>query len=169
MNPQPEHSTVLLCSFIFVCMVVYFTITSKPRHNIFTNDLVEFIYEIERNPSPIHNKAIATITPSATQRVVKKKINRQQQKPTQQIIANNTKCYVPANILESVTEYQKQITKKDFTDIHNDCVNALMSLGMKKREATNTVIKIFNKHQIESIEDFIKKAFVPDEYYRPSN
>jgi hypothetical protein len=165
MNQQPDQYIIHIFSIGFVLLVLYYAATTKNTTNIFTNDMVDILYEV--NPKQIDNYII----------------------PQQKIKKNNTKAkYTEPNfddylskmlvdIEKPQAEIQKpqviektkdKLTQKTFSEIHHDCVNALMSLGMKKRESVNTVIRIFNKHDIQSIEDFIKKAFVPDEYYRPS-
>ena len=161
MNPQPEHSTIVFFSWLFVGMVIYFLMTNKNHSNILSNDLVDILYEVEHT-NYYNTTAEIKSKPRSKSKPIDKK------KPIK-IIDKSLEPIHEEVIKSKPIPKPEPLKKKNFTELHNDCVNALMSLGMKKREATNTVINVFQKYKITTIEDFIKKAFVPDEYYRPSN
>lgn len=165
MNEQPDQYIIHIFSVGFGLLVLYYAATTKNTTNIFTNDMVDVLYEVK--PRQIDNYIVP-----------QKKVKQNKTKP--KYLESNfddyfnkmlvdvecPQCQMPTQ--QNAEKTKVTLTQKTFSELHHDCVNALMSLGMKKRESVNTVIRIFNKYEIESIEDFIKKAFVPDEYYRPS-
>jgi Holliday junction resolvasome RuvABC DNA-binding subunit len=157
MNQQPEQFIINIFSIFFVLLVLYYAATSKNKTNIFTNDMIDILHEVESKPiNKIHK-----ITYAKIKKTKPKQVDDNSNKYDNQSNENIKQ--------DQNNEQQKQaITQKTFNELHHDCVNALMSLGMKKKESVNTVIRIFNKYEINSIEDFIKKAFVPNEYYRSS-
>lgn len=159
MNPQPDSFTTNCFSIGFVCLVLYFAATTKKRHFL-SNDLVEILYEVPQQQivieaKPVRNQRTPKVQPATKPVVVPKPV-------PQQVIQPIVKPEQPK------PQPKPKLTKNTFTPLHEDCVNALMSLGMKKKEAVSTVIDVFTKNDITSIEDFIRKAFVPNEYYRPS-
>jgi hypothetical protein len=165
MNQQPDQYIINIVSIVFALLVLYYAATTKNTTNIFTNDMVDILYEVK--PKQIENYIVP-----------QKKAKQNKIKP--KYLESNFDDYLNKMLVDieppqpqtpiqhSVEKTKVTLTQKTFSELHHDCVNALMSLGMKKRESVNTVIRIFNKYEIESIEDFIKKAFVPDEYYRSS-
>lgn len=161
MNPQPDQFTINIFTIGFILLIIYYVVTKKNTTNIFANDLVDILYEVESKP--INNIII---------KQKKKKLNKSYKPYTTNVTnTKNNITHHTENVVEKIIpqpQIKEVLMQKTFNELHHECVNALMSLGMKKRESINTVIKIFNKYDITTIEDFIKKAFVPDEYYRSS-
>lgn len=157
MNPQPNQSTVNTVTIIFVLMVFFFAATTKKRFRI--SDKFDLIYEVP-NTHKIFQEVIET--PSKITNSPKPKKNKKTNVKTKVYEVSKS---IHTTAVTTTTEPPKFILSKDnFDSIHTDCREALMSLGMKKKEATDTVIRIFNNYEVVSIEDFIKKAFAPDEY-----
>lgn len=150
--PDPLMTNIL--TFGFIALVIYFAYTNKNKPTIFNSDMIDILYEVAP-PAQTVQFAIKK------KKKKKKLITQQEQQPIEE-------QPIECPIEEKIEAVKIPLVAKEFTEIHHDCVNALMSLGMKKRESVNTVIRIFNKYEVNSIEDFIKKAFVPDEYYRSS-
>ena len=157
MNTQPDQYIINIFSIGFVLLVLYHAATTKNTTNIFTNDMVDILYEV--NPQQVNNDIVPQ------KKAKKHKTNKT--KPNK-ILVDVEQPQTETQTPQLIEKTKDKLTQKTFTELHHDCVNALMSLGMKKRESVSTVIRIFNKYDIQSIEDFIKKAFVPDEYYRSS-
>lgn len=166
MNPQPSHETINFFSILFVFLILYFMY--KNRNNISTNnyDMFELFYEINNSAKTPVN-IINNKNKDQRKNLINNTKNTRKLKSHVENIAQK-KEVVTSNCNPSKVNI-KNLKQKDFKELHNDCVNALVSLGMKKRESINTVIDIFNKNDINSIEEFIKKAFVPNEYYRSSS
>jgi hypothetical protein len=163
MNPQPDSFIINVSTIGFVLLVLYFVVTSKRNPNFLSNDLIEVLYEV-----PTQQKVVAAprvIHPPKVKNTIKNPKPKTQQN-TKPVVVHKTKQEETPIVKP---QPKPKLTKNTFTSFHEDCVNALMSLGMKKKEAVNTVIDVCNKHDITCIEDFIRKAFVPNEYYRPSN
>lgn len=71
-----------------------------------------------------------------------------QAKDNKTVIKNNKTC-------------QQSIKKKsEYTEFQQDCYNALISLGMKKKEAKFVLHTVFNKYNPIDVEDFLKVAFI---------
>lgn len=166
MNPQPNQSTVNAVTIIFVLMVLFFAATTKKRFRI--SDKFDLIYEVP-NTHKIFQEVIETpskITnsPKPT-KITNSPKPKKNKKTTVKTKVSEVSNSTHTTAVTTTTEPPKFILSKDnFDSIHADCREALMSLGMKKKEATDTVIRIFNNYEVVSIEDFIKKAFAPDEY-----
>jgi len=155
MNPQPEPFIINVCTVGFILLVLYFAATTKKSHCL-SNDLIDILYEVPPRQNIVVTKPVVRKTKNPKPSVVQKP------KP---VIAQPVKQEPKPEIK---IQPKPKLTKNTFTPLHEDCMNALLSLGMKKKEAVSTVIDIFSKHDITCIEDFIKKAFVPNEYYRSS-
>lgn len=168
MNTQPDQYIINIFSIGFVLLVLYHAATTKNTTNIFTNDMVDILYEV--NPQQVNNDIVPQ------KKAKKHKTNKTKPKYTEpdfdnylnKMLVDVEQPQTETQTPQPIEKTKDKLTQKTFTELHHDCVNALMSLGMKKRESVSTVIRIFNKYDIQSIEDFIKKAFVPDEYYRSS-
>lgn len=164
MNPQPDQSTINFATGIFLLLVAFFALTSKKKFTF--SDKIDILYEVlpcEQNIVQYATivkdppKARPTKRTSTTQKPPKQNkppvVNKPVEKPKATVTTTTT------------TEPPKfQLNKKNFSVLHEDCKNALVNLGMKKGEATETVIRIFNTNEINTIEEFIKKAFAPNEY-----
>lgn len=57
------------------------------------------------------------------------------------------------------TKINKTKAKEELSPLQNECIQALISLGMKKSEAKNRMQKIFLSVKPASIEEFIVEAF----------
>ena len=161
MNPPPDSGLINLCTIGFILLVLYFASQAKKK-NCIASDMVEVLYEVD----PAYLAAQYYPKPQPKPKLQKPKNNpvKSQPKPVKKV---DTVIQEYNPVIINPPKPAK-ITRNNFTPLQKDCVNALVSLGMKKGEANKTVIDIFTKYEIASIEDFIKKAFVPNEYYRSS-
>lgn len=169
MNPPPDSGLINLCTIGFILLVLYFASQAKKK-NCIASDMVEVLYEVD----PAYLAAQYYPKPQPKPKTQKPKNNlvksqpKPKTKPKPQPIKKVDKIVQEYNPVIITPPKPVKITRNNFNPLQKDCVNALVSLGMKKGEANKTVIDIFTKHEIASIEDFIKKAFVPNEYYRSS-
>lgn len=54
---------------------------------------------------------------------------------------------------------EKEKSVKENNKLSNDCISALMALGMKKKSATEEVNKYFITHTVNTVEEFINNFF----------
>lgn len=138
MNPQPHPFVGQLGVLIFALLVTYFAFTNKNKKTFNISDTFNLGY-IYDTPIEVveYQKPKRTSTPKPRRTTVK-------QKPKSQPVPQPKKSEKP------------QIDQELF----DDCVLALVSLGSKKSEAKTTAKNIFEKHNPQTIEDFIKFVYV---------
>jgi hypothetical protein len=134
MNPQPHPFVGQLGVLIFVLLIAYFAFTNKKKSYAFDDKFtIGYIYD----DHPVVAQSFESNT--KPMRTVKKKRNN-----------------IPANLITPILE-----TKKTFDeDLVNDCVSALVSLGTKKTLAKKMAKDIFETHNPQTIEEFIKFIYI---------
>lgn len=127
---------------IFMIIACYFgTIRfHETRHGMHKpfNDFIPIGF-IEESLTPIEKRTHATI----------EKAHISERPKKQPIIqkANNARKEIPRN-------------KNGFTRLQQDCFDALKGLKVTKKEATYIVHTVFNKHNPQTIQEFLQLAFM---------
>lgn len=129
MQHDPVETISLVCTIIFA--IVSFCSFLFSQKNTYS-DFFEIGYVVDKKPMPVR-KPVRTQKAIAPMVVVKTKPKVKVQKETKKV--------------------------PDLTQFHKDCIDALISLGMRKKEATKRMQDIFKKYQPKTIQEFIQAAF----------
>ena len=140
MNEQPEYLEVVVMTFGFILLVIYYSFDAKNHWKFSDKFTIAEIVEEE----PVVSVTISHDEPSEapkTKKVKKKSNVNAARKPSKQ-----SKPAQPRN-------------HNGYTDLQQDCFEALKSLGMKTaRERKYIVSAVFNEHNPSTVQDFLKLA-----------
>jgi len=140
MNPQPDPMIGNIFAFIFIIAVIIYSYKAYLDCQTFDCDkfVIGYIedYKYIEKPKPIRSKAITQ--------------NKKPQKKTKPVIVE-----VEATTSTTTTTLPPSPPKRD-EQLYNDCINSLIALGYKKTEAKNQTKHVFDRHNVTSIQDFIK-------------
>lgn len=159
MNPQPDPIVGNIVAAIFVLTVVFYTAKAIGENNIIKlNDkfIIGYVQDYTYIETPIKIK----VTPRQS---------RNSKNTPQCVIANEPsksnkpkkdKPTVHKSTAVSTTHTPTTTTPppkpKIDEQLYNDCISSLVALGYKKTEAKNKTKQVFDKHTINSIQDFIR-------------
>jgi len=134
MNPQPHPFVGQLGVLIFVLLIAYFAFTNKKKSYAFDDKFtIGYIYD----DHPVVAQSFESDTKPT--RTVKKKRNN-----------------IPSNL---ITPIQKTTNTFD-QNLVDECVSALVSLGTKTTQAKKMTKDVFEKHNPQTIEEFIKFVYI---------
>lgn len=158
MNPQPDPIIGNIGAFIFIALLIVFTFKAyiSADHKIsldkYVIGYIDDYVEVVPQPKIIKTKVVKTPAPRKT------KINTTPVKTPVSKVTNESPV-----ITKPVQPKTEQPVKPKIDEaLYNDCINVLTFLGYKKKEANIITKQIFNLHQINSIQDFIKFVTVKD-------
>jgi len=135
MQNDPIETISFVCTIIFAIIAFFsFLVTQKTSHS----DFFEIGYIVDTKPTRIKKTSQSPRRPVAV-------------KPAAPKVVVQTKPKI------KVEKQTKQ--KPDLTQFHKDCIDALISLGMRKKEATKRMQDIVKKYQPKTIQEFIQVAF----------
>ena len=136
MNPQPNSNAVGITTILFILVYLAF-VSDKKYHYKFRNSI-----------------PLAEITPPMVYSYVESGLR----------VTDRNIPHTPKNKKHQTTKpikKKKSKPKKEYTQLQQDCMDALLSLGMKKREAKATLHSTFNKHKnIKEVQEFIYFALL---------
>ena len=151
MNPQPEFSESMtyLIAWLFV---VYLFYSNKDNHYKFSDEFTL---------ATVEDKPVVAVSPSQVQpppvppkpkvKKKKKKKSKTKTKPKSNMKAARKPSHKPT--------VSNSRNKNGYTDLQQDCFDALKSLGMKTvRERKYIVSAVFNEHNPSTVQDFLKLA-----------
>lgn len=143
MNPQPHESVGVMMAAIFIIGVIMMTIQKMSMDNTTINDMYDI--GIVRNEDHMAPVIIATPKPRKTRKPSVAKVPKQKvEKP----VVQKTPAIKPPKPLEKV----------GYTPLQQDCYDALIALKMGKKEAKFVVNATFNKHDINTVQEFLYTA-----------
>jgi hypothetical protein len=150
MNPQPHETTCLMMTIIFVIGIIASAIKSyNQTDGIILNDNFE-LGTINNNKQNFQ----ATIT-------YKPKTSKQQYAPQPSAAIKPAKKPIQKPVVKNKLKNeqpQKPVERKVYTPLQQDCYDALLVLGMGKKESKFVVNNTFNNHDINSVEEFLYTA-----------
>jgi outer membrane biosynthesis protein TonB len=155
MNPQPPESTCVLITIIFILGVA---VSAFKAHTSTTSMKINDMYDIG------HIRESNNFAPLISYTVTYKQPQQPQQRQHVQapVIVPKTKP-VTAQIPKPKTKPEtqpKQVERLVYTPLQQDCYDALIGLKMTKKEAKFVVNNTFNKHDINTIQEFLALAFI---------
>lgn len=166
MNPQPPEYVGHICAFIFICVIVCYTI----KEYLFGTqdcDLDSFVvgYVIDKKPS-VHNITITQTTTTQPPKQSKKKnppknppSDPPNDPPNDDDSGPKPKPSPSSNkktVKHSKNKEYKTIFEAD--QLYFDCIDALYALGVKKNEAKKITKQIFTNSKPNTIQDFLMVA-----------
>lgn len=156
MNPQPTESTCTLITTIFIIGVIISAFKAYvSTDSIKINDMYDIGYARESNNfAPLISYTVTYKKPEY--RYVPPKITPTNN-ATATTVINDQATPKQKTQLETKT---KQIERLVYTPLQQDCYDALIGLKMTKKEAKFVVNNTFNKHDINTIQEFLSLAFI---------
>ena len=151
MNPQPEFSESITYVIAWL-FIVYLFYSNKDNHYKFSDEFT--LATVKDSPEVI-------IQPSQVQ---PPPVPKPKTKKTKNKKKSKTKAKPQSNIKAARKPSHKPIAsssrnKNGYTELQQDCFEALKSLGMKTvRERKFIVSTVFNDHNPNTVQDFLKLA-----------
>lgn len=148
MNQQPFEGLTQILASVFILYTLYNFVkySQNPNAKGFS-DIYELGYVYEKTPT----SAVAINTTVSLPKIKKVQLQKQTRKP---------------DVIKPTYEKKEKTTKavkktpKRYNQLQQDCYDALISLGMKKKEATFVVNSTFNKTDVSTVQDFLKIALI---------
>jgi Holliday junction resolvasome RuvABC DNA-binding subunit len=149
MNQQPFEGLTQFLASLFILYTLYNFVkySQNPNAKGFS-DIYELGYVYDKNLTN-------TIAINATVDLPKiKKVKQQKQAMKPEVIKPIHEKK------ENTTKVIKKKTTKHYNQLQQDCYDALIALGMKKKEATFVVNSTFNKTNVSTVQDFLQIALI---------
>lgn len=143
MNPQPEPYIGNLFALAFAVAVAIYSY--KAYLECKTINLDRFVigyledYAYIEEPKPVRKQRSVPVAPKVTKK----------NKPVKTPVVNK-----PTTTTTTTTTLPPKPQRDE--QLYNDCISSLVALGYKKTEAKNKTKKIFDDHNVTSIQEFIK-------------
>jgi hypothetical protein len=135
MNPQPHPNVGNFCAFIIICMTIFYTYKAYiSGKSLSINQLDNFVIGyVESDPvvTQVVNKTYKEIKPV-------------------KIIRTKTETIKTERVVETKPNFESQ-------QLYVDCIDALVALGMKKKDAKSKAKFVFStlNPQPASIQEFL--------------
>lgn len=134
MNPQPDMIATITSTMMFLCVCIYFFMDKKNHYNLKDDFIIaEYKTQVITNPKPKNKKIIKKQTPK-------------QSKPKKQKVDKNIKS--------------KEKKANEYSPLQQDCFDALIALGMSKKESKFVVNHTFNHRNPKTIQEFLSIALI---------
>jgi hypothetical protein len=157
MNPQPDPIIGNIFAFMFIATVAIYTYKAYFERQVVDIDkfIIGYIedYRYIKKPKleipkpvkvkPVRNQTVKNVPTDFVTKPIEKKVKKSK------VVAVET---------ETTTTLPPALPEKPKRDeqLYNDCISSLVALGYKKTEAKNKTKQVFDKHNVSSIQDFIR-------------
>lgn len=152
MNPQPPEYVGSIFATIFVLMVVFYTIKACSQGtgiNVSDNFIIGYLVDEQ---TPIKQSPV--VPPVRKSQTTKAQPVTNKKKAVQKNTTTTTTTTPPPTTTTTTTTTPRPLTNKE-TVLYNDCIEALVALGMKKTYSRQIAQEIFQQYQINTIQEFI--------------